>query len=47
VAIHDSDVTHLDVEVLVHGMKGSADTQVVLELNHDILPNETLEEGEE
>ena len=46
-AIHHCYVCHLDVEVLIHRMKSSANTQIVLQFNDHILAYQALEEREE
>jgi len=47
VFVEDLDVVELDVEVLVDGLEGAADGDVVLEFEGDGLVGERLEEGEE
>lgn len=44
VEIEDVDVVQLDVEVLVDGLEGAADADVVLELDGDDLVGEGFEE---
>jgi hypothetical protein len=43
--VDDGNVVELDVEVLVHALKGAADADVVLELDGDRLVDERLEEA--
>ena len=42
--IGDRDVGELDVEVLVDRVEGAADGEVVLQLDHDVLADQGLEE---
>ena len=42
--VGDGDVGELDVEVLVDGVEGAADGEVVLQLDHDVLADQGLEE---
>ena len=42
--VGDGDVGELDVEVLVDGVEGAADGEVVLQLDHDVLADQRLEE---
>ena len=43
--IHDLHILQLDVEELVHTLKGAADCNVVLELDRDFGVDERLEEA--
>ena len=43
--VEDADIVELDVEVLVDGLEGAADGDVVLELDGDGLVHERLEEA--
>ena len=42
--VGDRDVGELDVEVLVDRVEGAADGEVVLQLDHDVLADQGLEE---
>ena len=42
--VGDGDVGELDVEVLVDRVEGAADGEVVLQLDHDVLADQRLEE---
>ena len=46
-SINDSDVSQFKVEILIDGVKGSCDIEVVLQFDHYILTNQCLEEGVE
>ena len=39
-----TDVCELDVEVLVHGVEGAADGEIILELHHHVLTHQGFEE---
>jgi hypothetical protein len=43
--VDDGDVLELDVEELVHALEGSADGDVVLELDGDLVVDEGFEEA--
>jgi hypothetical protein len=42
---HDGDIVELDVEVLVDAFESSADLNIVLQLDSDLMINERLEEA--
>lgn len=43
--VDDADVVELDVEVLIDALEGTADLDVILELNCDLMVDESLEEA--
>lgn len=45
VVVDDSDVVELDVEVLIHRLEGALDLDIILELDHDHVVDESLEEA--
>lgn len=45
VQIEDVDIVELDVEVLVDGLQGAADANVIFEFDRDGLVGEGLEEA--
>ena len=44
VCIHYGDACQLDVEELIDGMQGPLDAEIILQLHHQLLAHECLEE---
>lgn len=45
--VDNFDIVEFDVEILVDGMKLSLESQVVLQLDDDVMSHQGLEEGKE
>ncbi len=43
--IYDRNVIKLDVQVLIHALEGAAQANVVLQLNGDLMVNQSLEKA--